>query len=752
MGGSSAGWPVARRARNSESSFETRSAALPLALALTLGLASAGVALGQVELGPSWALAGGDFEPDLPIGDFDGDGSAEVVVPRALDWLTLSKSASGFRVDRVGPHSAPVLASSLGPIASADLDGDCRPELLVANNSMREIEVWDLRSQQRRLVIPTGVEIVDLGGGDLDADASGEIVALLSTPTDFVLQIYDAATGSPQASRIIPWPYRLEVAEIDGDAPLELVVWKYEDRRFVGYDGATLAEEWNPVVGWAEGFALGDFDGDLRDEIAVADTGSSRLVVFDPDDSVDGILWSQDRIGGSSGLLQGVDLDDNGVDELIVHVGSQLQVLEGPSGAFRTSVTIPFSAIRALGAGDVDGDGVSDVVWRGGPSDSCDEPVLGVLQGATLAVLWSQGGGTLRGLVKAKSSSVPDLVTAVACQGLSASHPHLLRLDGRTWRRLGALDLPELDLTPQGFYWYLGASTDATKTLLATEMLFHPGEPKGRLLSVDPWSGARQWDVPLEFQPRGLAVAPAATGVGEAVLVLDPFGSAVHAYRGSDAFPLWSSDAPPGGSQMYSALIVGQIDADPEPEVLALGPTTIGVFSGLDGHAERWIPAGGVLSLALADANGDGLVELILVGQNRLFRVVDPRTGVVGPQVDLFDPFLSLEKVVAAPGIRWPGSRDVFVLSADGRVHLIDLAGPTLVWSGERVLQAPGLFLADSSAFVDDIDGDGDLDLLVLSGDRIDRFAFPAGLLFSDDFEEGAVQRWSRIAPTPTCS
>lgn len=179
--------------------------------------------------------------------------------------------------------------------------------------------------------------------------------------------------------------------DADGDGRGDLLVYSFAMagqhfvRLFSGLDGS-LIHRFGPVMNGPTFYpgppcaGVGDVDGDGFDDVIVGDSGSNRALVFSGLDASliyelrPELLQPYDRFGGA--VAGAGDVDGDGVGDLVVgctgyRVG-YVNVYSGADGALLFSLThsepgVEFGAAVA-GAGDVDGDGRADVVV-GAPGD-----------------------------------------------------------------------------------------------------------------------------------------------------------------------------------------------------------------------------------------------------------------------------------------------------------------------------------------------------------------------------------------------
>jgi len=272
-----------------------------------------------------WGLEIGQFDedeqPEIVIGDGDGEVRSVDGVTKDEEWRseTLVRDAhglclhdedgdgrnelivgTGFKTDQgwgqvyffenndsSAYDELPPFDSRLRELHVEDLDGDNEQELLVCSGAA----LGDVPGEGYFRVFDLGTRALefksdDLGGCteglkviDLDGDQLPEIV--LSTGyryRDGYCMVYswdgEGYTRTWKSANIGPKAYGLEIADIDGDSVLEIIVSNMAGQIFV-YDSLTKDLEWSASDLGRDmlGLTVGDPDGDGEPEIIVGQGG-----------------------------------------------------------------------------------------------------------------------------------------------------------------------------------------------------------------------------------------------------------------------------------------------------------------------------------------------------------------------------------------------------------------------------------------------------------------------------------------------
>ncbi len=155
------------------------------------------------------------------VGDFDGDGDRDLATTvTSTQRATVMRSEVGtfFTTPGVGLFTRP------GAIEVADVGGDARPELIVAEPDRGTVAVISTANMNTYLGpiqrIATGVAPVDVLATDLDGDGRREIVtANAGSDTVSVSELGGATKSFPAG----PAPSALTIANVTGDARPDVI-------------------------------------------------------------------------------------------------------------------------------------------------------------------------------------------------------------------------------------------------------------------------------------------------------------------------------------------------------------------------------------------------------------------------------------------------------------------------------------------------------------------------------------------------
>lgn len=337
----------------------------------------------------------------MAVGDFDDDGLSDVAatfVGPAIIIRVQGVSAGEWRnkqtlvAPAAGSRDIPVAWERPGPDALI---------VLSSNGDGFVYEGWPLQ-QTQRLSVTSGASAAAIA--DVDADGDEELIVAGSAG----VHVYDAVSGTlhwQQAGASVD----LQVLQLDSDAALEIVLagqasrildgatqaqdWVYPDGfgaylaggRFaldgsVGFVGARdwstatvfRASPWSPL--WD--YSLQDLDAvdscdverDGHDEIVIGGGQSHDVRIVDPQTRVDQLRIQHDDSGTTD--VSARDFFGTGGCQVVFgaanpYSGKVLRVFDAASGSeLHSTLTFPDS-LGAVKIGDLDGDGVDELITAG---------------------------------------------------------------------------------------------------------------------------------------------------------------------------------------------------------------------------------------------------------------------------------------------------------------------------------------------------------------------------------------------------
>jgi len=234
------------------------------------------------------------------VGDFDGDGKPDIVVANTgvstISFLRNTSTAGAIsfaaQVDYAtgfAPHA----------IAIADLDGDNRPDVAVANLASNTVSIFRNTSTSGAISFTTGTDYplpgtnsYGIAIGDLDGDGKPDLAA--SSLNANIISIFrntstsgNITLASPIAYSTTYFPLNIAIADMDGDGKPDLAMSDFNTYNFTVLQNIST----NGTISFGEktdyGFGVPstnlvivDLDGDGRLDVATSAYSINSLTVF----------------------------------------------------------------------------------------------------------------------------------------------------------------------------------------------------------------------------------------------------------------------------------------------------------------------------------------------------------------------------------------------------------------------------------------------------------------------------------------
>ena len=554
-------------------------------------------------------------------------------------------------------------------MAIGDLNGDGRPDLVVANNDRNTVSILlgnGDGTYRAAVDYAVGSGPVWVAIGDLNGDGKPDLVVAcldntfpvsLENAISVLLGNGDGTFRSAVKYQAGQGPTSVAIGDLNGDRKPDIVV-------------TNLVTGRGPQLGNTVSVLLGNGDGTFKAAVDYA-VGSRPNSVAIGDLNGDG---KPDLVVANSSVEVGVH-------------GNDVSVLLGNGdGTFRAAVNYPVGlAPWSVAIGDLNGDGKPDVVVAnfglggGGIGD--------------VSVLLGNGDGTLQAAVSHGAGSNPWSVAIGDMNGDGKPDIVVADLGDTVSVLLGSGD----GTFEKNSYWVGGP----LKSVAIGDL---NGDGKLDIAVTDQGFGPFGGVAVLLNTPSQLAFAAAVSyAVG-----IRPQVVAIGDLNGDGKPDLIVGDA--GGSSHGSG--PGSVSV-----LLANGDGSFGAA------VDYAVGAGGAGYIAIGDVNGDGKVDLVVAtgGQNFGTGV---NTSAIAVLLGNGDG--TFQAAVTFPFASFPGWVGIRDLNGDGKPDLVVTTSEApnvfvLLGNGDGTLQAPVSYRVGVSAgpvTVVDLDADRKLDLVVLNGDN----------------------------------
>ena len=372
-----------------------------------------GSTLGPSSFGPQIVLGGGYGPARVAIGDLDGDGKPDVVVANVYDgsiWIYRNISTNGTLT---AGSFAPAVVFTIGGgtdstwgLALADLDGDGRLDIVVANRNLNMVSIFQnfctpgnitTNSFGSRVDLPVAGVPFSVKVADLDGDGKPDIIVSESA-SNTVSVLRNIGTGgiittnsfaAPINFTVGPSPANMAIADLDGDGKPDVVTISGVDnnnavsvlRNISTVGNIAFAPTVNfPGLSSCDDVAIGDLDGDGKPDLAVSSGSAGQSLSIYRNTSTPGSLTTNSfaphvdfAVGGWGNTVAIGDLDGDGKPDVVVltQLPDHLSLFRniGTVGSFTTSSFAPRVDLatgynpNGLAIGDLDGDGRPDMVF-----------------------------------------------------------------------------------------------------------------------------------------------------------------------------------------------------------------------------------------------------------------------------------------------------------------------------------------------------------------------------------------------------
>ena len=661
----------------------------------------------------------------MQVVDLDGDGMKEIVSSASTRdffansfWTVIKRDGATYDHTWVSP----LLTSSLSCVRVIQYDSD--PALEVAVCSGSNIQIYDGKGLFVQRTIGTGAaSIVGLNYSDVDRDGTPEFVFTDGSG----LWIYDAVTGTQEFFGPSLGGSDVAVGNVDTDPDMEIVVGRGDSTGYV-LNGLTRAIEWSNPSGFGQLVRLANLDADPALEL-VAAFAWSRITVYDVD-----IHTAKYEISTPIDIaaVQAVDVEGDGPIEVVYGDGQWgfVRVFNGQSGAFKWSVANPEHGITDIAFGDLDGDGVKELVFGAGYTSTGPDHLY-VVDQPTQAIEWQSldFSGPFYALdygdvdVDGQKEILFGAFESDSGYGDGLYFVHDARTKrleytsgpstGGSWNGLWRIRNANVDADPQPEIFITGSNA-YDGMVICYDGLTHSEQFRTTPLDGQSVTALALADVDLDGRLEIVAsVRKEHSGAP---------GTYVYVYDARTGALEWQSPSIGTYWANLSLLRVGNVDADPNPEiVVAEFGGGVSVIDGVTHVRQLESVDLNVTALEVKNIQGSSVAEIILGNEAGILFLIDPSTGGV---VQTLGSYGARIRGLAFAQVGGTGALDA-IFCAGGRLRVRYATTSGVVnWSGEFL----GDLLGDQDGLLAaDIDGDRVIEVMVNGDSRLYIYKMSAG-------------------------
>ena len=353
-----------------------------------------------VNFDPQVKFATGLFPKDVKIADIDGDGKPDVVVTNEYDHsISVYRNISTTGSITLGSFASRVTfaaGTNIYSLTIGDVDGDGRPDLVVVNQNDLTISVLHNTSSvgaisfDPQIVYATRRNPSSVAIGDLDGDGKPDLVVADDYSDTISVYKNSSVVGSPSflpqvLFEVLYQPHRIAIADMDGDGKPDVVITTQSGAgelaimRNVSSAGTIILNTgvFFPGASIDNGaLCIADIDGDGKLDVVVANESSNNFSAYLNNSSPGSVSLAtmvifSATLNAPSGIDHAAvgDVDGDGKPDLIF-----TDVNTNMVGVARNKCTtgvVSFSAFAGfatgrsplgVAVGDLDGDGKPELV------------------------------------------------------------------------------------------------------------------------------------------------------------------------------------------------------------------------------------------------------------------------------------------------------------------------------------------------------------------------------------------------------
>jgi len=173
--------------------------------------------------------ATGEEPQSITVGDFDSDGKQDIAVSNFIDSISVYKNTSNYGSISFAAPLNYIVARALGQIGTGDLDGDGKPDLIIASHMDSTLSILRNTSSAGSISFANKVNLVtgnnpySFSVGDMDGDGKPDIVIDNIISLSISILKNNSTSGTISFSPKFDYPIFLltpvsvSIGDLDGD-------------------------------------------------------------------------------------------------------------------------------------------------------------------------------------------------------------------------------------------------------------------------------------------------------------------------------------------------------------------------------------------------------------------------------------------------------------------------------------------------------------------------------------------------------